>query len=75
MTLKRDEARESDRGLYDVAIAALRRYPRTASGVHDPVAAWDEVLEPIDEILTLRQARHLADVRRTQREQNNPDGS
>lgn len=72
--LERDAARESDRNLYDRAIAALRRYPRTAAGNDDPDRAWDEVLEPIDDILILRHARHLADVRLAQREQNNPDG-
>jgi hypothetical protein len=71
---KRDDAAPVDHSLYDLALAALRRYPITASGTHDPDKAWDEVLTPIDELLVRQQARHLAYVRQAQREQNNPDG-
>ncbi|HST83031.1 MAG TPA: hypothetical protein VLL08_14955 [Kineosporiaceae bacterium] len=71
---ERDQAGEIDRGWYDQALMALRRYPRTASGAHDRDQAWDEVLAPIDEILIRRQARHIANVRQVQREQSNPDG-
>ena len=70
----RDQAGAVERGLYDLALVALHRYPRSASGAHDPDQAWDEVLAPIDEILILRQARHISEVRQAQRERNNPDG-
>jgi hypothetical protein len=70
---ERDQADAVDRRDYDQALTALRRYPRTASGAHDREQAWDEVLAPIDEILIRRQARHIANVRQSQREQNNPD--
>ena len=52
----------ADRPLVAAAIAAVRRYPRTAAGVRDSDRAWDEVLEAVDEILVLRQARHLSAV-------------
>ena len=56
-------ADSEDRALYDEAVQAVRRYPRTSSGVNDEDAAWDEVLTPIDRILERRQARHMAEVR------------
>jgi hypothetical protein len=74
LQLDRDQASAVERGLYDLALVALSRYPRAAAGFHDPDQAWDEVLVPIDEILILRQARHISEVRQAQREQNNPDG-
>jgi hypothetical protein len=74
LQLDREHAGAAERGWYDQALAALHRYPRAASGAHDPDQAWDEVLAAIDEILVLRQARHIAHVRQAQREQNNPDG-
>jgi hypothetical protein len=51
------------RALWDAAIAAVARYPRTASGKDNAEAAWDEVLTAIDEILIIQQKAHMADVR------------
>jgi hypothetical protein len=59
----------ADRDLYYQAIAAARRYPHAAQhGITDE-DAWDQVLAPIDEILTRRQARHITAVRQAQAEQ------
>ena len=59
--------------LYGAALAAVRRYPRTASGATDADASWDEVLSAIDSLLVLRQDRHLAQVRQVEQE-NKPGG-
>ena len=48
---------------YDAIIAALRRYPRTASGDRDADASWDEVLSAIDELSGFRQEQHMAAIR------------
>jgi hypothetical protein len=66
LSLERAGASSADIGLYDQAIAAVRRYPRCHSGPVNPAEAWDEVLQPIDEILIRRQERHIARVRRAQ---------
>lgn len=63
MTAQRRDAPQAERALYDRAIAAVRSYPRTSSGQDLPDEAWDEVLTAIDELLVLRQERHLAAVR------------
>lgn len=63
MTAERAYAPQAERALYDRAIAAARSYPRTSSGGIAVDEAWDEVLTAIDELLVLRQERHLADVR------------
>ena len=65
---ERDRALEIDRGLYDQALAAVRRYPLTTTGRRDPDQAWDEVLAPIDGLLDRRQARHLEAVHRAPQE-------
>jgi hypothetical protein len=69
LTAQRRSAREDEGKLYDAAIVAARRYPRTASGTQDADASWDEVLTEIDRLLVVRQERHLAEVREVQREQ------
>jgi hypothetical protein len=61
----RSAAPEEDRDLFDAAIAAARRYPRTASGATDMERSWDEVLAAVDVLIERAQARHLADVRGT----------
>ena len=63
MTAEREYAPPAERDLYDRARAAARSYPRTSSGLESPDEAWDEVLTAIDELLVLRQERHLAEVR------------
>ena len=63
MTAQRQYAPPAERVLYDRAIAAARLYRRTSSGQEVPDEAWDEVLTAIDELLVLRQERHLAAVR------------
>ena len=63
MTAQRPSAPSAELALYDRAIAAARSYPRTSSGQESPDEAWDEVLAAIDELLVLRQERHLAAVR------------
>jgi hypothetical protein len=77
LSLERADASSVDIGLYDQAIAALRRYPRCHTGTIKPDEAWDEVLQPIDEILIRRQRRHIARVRRAQGDPDanlRPDG-
>jgi hypothetical protein len=61
---ERSTALPTDRALYDKAITAALSYARTPSRNRSPEAehAWDRVLEPIDELLTRRQARHLEEV-------------
>ncbi|MCU1668607.1 MAG: hypothetical protein JWP40_1534 [Blastococcus sp.] len=68
LTAERRSAPEEEGELYDAAIVAARRYPRTASGTVDADASWDEVLTAIDRLLVMRQERHLAQVRDAQRE-------
>jgi hypothetical protein len=53
---------------YDRAITAARHYARTRPPDQEAEAerAWDRVLEPIDELLERRQARHLDRVRRAE---------
>lgn len=51
------------RSLYDQAVAAATRYPRTLAGRLDADASWDELLTAIDAILVKRQHEHLDDVR------------
>ena len=58
----------TDRLLFDAAISAVKRYPRTGSGTRDQDLAWDEVLEAVDHILVVRQERHMAAVRAGQAE-------
>lgn len=69
LTRQRKGAHDSERDLYDAVIDATRRYPRTALGVIDAEAAWDEVLTVIDDLLLVRQARHLEAVRAEQADQ------
>jgi hypothetical protein len=52
-----------EKGPYETILRALRRYPRTASGVHAPDMSWDEVLASIDELSLHRQARHLEQIK------------
>jgi len=51
------------RPLYDDAMAAAHRYPRTQAGSTTPEASWDELLAAIDAILLRRQHAHLDAVR------------
>ncbi|GIG19759.1 hypothetical protein Cch01nite_04830 [Cellulomonas chitinilytica] len=69
LTRQRDAGHPGERELYDAAIAATRRYPRTTAGATDAGAAWDEVLTAIDDLLVVRQARHLEKVRAAQAQQ------
>jgi hypothetical protein len=51
------------RPLYEAAVAAAARYPRTRTGAIDRDASWDELLTCIDDILVRRQRYHLDAVR------------
>lgn len=51
------------RSLYEQALAAAERYPRTVTGTQDEAHSWDELLTAIDAILTERQNQHLHAVR------------
>jgi hypothetical protein len=51
------------RPLYDAAIAAARRYPRTITGQVDDDQAWYELLDAVDAILAVTHRRHIAAVR------------
>lgn len=51
------------RPLYDEALAAASRYPKTRSGARDADESWDEFLSCVDAILVARQDQHLDDVR------------
>jgi hypothetical protein len=53
--------REEHSSYIDDAIRAAQRYGELGPN-EDREAAWDEVLEPIDHFLELRQARHIQDV-------------
>ncbi|MFF3558864.1 hypothetical protein ACFYXS_02305 [Streptomyces sp. NPDC002574] len=68
---ERSIAVPADHSLYDRAITAAQNYARTQGRPAETETAWDRVLEPVDELLTRRQARHLAAVRRAQAEQGN----
>ncbi|MFI6846575.1 hypothetical protein OG535_36845 [Kitasatospora sp. NBC_00085] len=61
---ERSAAPPDDQALYDRAITAARECARTPVGSADAERAWDRVLEPVDELLARRQARHLDEVRR-----------
>jgi hypothetical protein len=62
----RATAADDERVLFDAAIAAARRYPKTATGAADSEQSWDEVLAAFDVLIERRQARHLAAVRALQ---------
>lgn len=51
------------RPLYDEAVAACHRYPKTRSGARDEDESWDELLSCVDAILVARQKMHLDRVR------------
>jgi hypothetical protein len=51
------------RPLYDAAVAAANRYPKTRSGAHSADESWDELLASVDAILVARQNQHLDHVR------------
>jgi hypothetical protein len=51
------------RGLYDEAVSAVLRYPKTRDGEVNADRAWDEALGAIDDILERRQEEHLEAVR------------
>jgi hypothetical protein len=61
---ERATALPEDLVLYDRAIAAARACAGKPVGSAAAERAWDRVLEPVDELLTRRQARHLENVRR-----------
>lgn len=63
MTAEREYSPPIERALHDRAIAAAAITPRASSGLVSLDEAWDEVLTAIDELLVVRQERHLADVR------------
>lgn len=63
LRLELPEADDGLRPLYDTAVAAVLRLPRTAAGARDPEAAWDEVLTAVDAILVRLQQQHLDRVR------------
>ncbi|MGW8502702.1 hypothetical protein [Streptomyces sp. CLCI03] len=56
---ERPTALPTDQLLYDEAIAAARHYARLPRHAPEAESAWDRLLEPVDELLTRRQARHL----------------
>jgi hypothetical protein len=62
LLLQRGAAPDYEASPYDLAVAAVRRYPRTADGRNDEDAAWDQVLTAIDDLLYVRQQRHLERV-------------
>ena len=51
------------RHLYDDAVDAAIRYPRTLAGTRDSDASWDEFLGCVDAILVARQQAHLDRIR------------
>jgi hypothetical protein len=57
-------AETEDGQLYDAIIDAVRRYPRTASGMVGAGASWDEVLTAIDWPLVVQQERLRAKLRK-----------
>lgn len=59
---ERSTALPEDLALYDQAITAAQDYARSPVDSAEAERAWDRVLEPIDELLTRRQARHLDNV-------------
>jgi hypothetical protein len=61
---ERSTALSEDLALYDQAVIAAQNYARSPVDSAEAERAWDRVLEPIDELLTRRQARHLDNVRR-----------
>ncbi len=69
---ERSTAIPGDHALYDIAITAAESYARTRAQSPEADRAWDRVLEPIDELLTRRQVRHLDEVHKAQTEQRNP---
>jgi hypothetical protein len=62
LVLERGSAPEWEAAPYELAIAAVRRYPQNATGATDKDAAWDQVLTAIDAILIVRQQRHTERV-------------
>lgn len=69
---ERSTAPAMDHALYDRAIRAAQNYARNSGRAPEAERAWDRVLEPIDELLTRRQARHLDEVNRAQIERRAP---
>ncbi|MFD6422333.1 hypothetical protein [Streptomyces sp. NPDC060198] len=69
---ERSSALPTDHELYDKAIAAAQNYARTSHPSQAAERAWDRFLEPVDELLTRRQARHLDAVRRAREGQERP---
>ena len=59
------ENRPHEKPFYDAILAALRRYPRTASGIHDADVAWDQILEAIDALSLDRGRRQAQAIRDT----------
>ncbi|MFJ3960025.1 hypothetical protein [Streptomyces sp. NPDC090036] len=57
---ERSTALPADQGLYDEAITAAQHYARLPRRAPEAEHAWDRLLEPVDALLTRRQARHLA---------------
>lgn len=66
---ERSTALPTDHALYDRAITAAQSYARTPNQSPEAERAWDRFLEPIDELLTRRQTRHLHEVHKAQAEQ------
>ncbi|MGZ9933326.1 hypothetical protein ACXNSR_26015 [Streptomyces sp. NC-S4] len=60
---ERSTALPADRDLYDEAIAAAQAYARIRGRTPEAERAWDRLLEPVDELLTRRQTRHLTATR------------
>ena len=58
-----ETADAADRPLYGEAVTAAQRYRSAARRCVAAAEAWSDVLAPIDELLTRRQARHLDRVR------------
>jgi hypothetical protein len=57
------EAGEALHPLYEAAVQAAARYPRTSAGERDSETSWDELLTCIDQILIRHQQAHLDQVR------------
>ena len=51
------------RALYEEALAAVSRYPKTLAGAHEANESWDEFLGCVDAILVARQLQHVNEVR------------
>ncbi|MFI8385179.1 hypothetical protein [Streptomyces sp. NPDC085540] len=69
---ERSTALPADRDLDDGATAAAQSYARTPQQSPEAERTSDRLLEPVDELLTRRQTRHLDAVRGERAEPDEP---